>query len=391
MSMARRIAVAVPLSLFLLLASGSAKLRPDGTDPSFVREKQPVAISEQAQEFLVSKQVDGKVKVWVFFTDKAIYNDTDFRQAAQLVEPTISERAKARRARHGIDGVRFADLPVSALYTRRLTELGAKILSTSRWLNAAAVEIDFGRLAQMAPLSFVERIQPVAQYTRPLPEVTAQPEDQPMYRQPADEHALSYGTSFGQLDQINVPTCHDAGYNGEGVLIAVFDTGFRTGHVSFANAIAQGRLIAQYDFVFGDSVVDNQPEDWSSAWSHGTSTWSTCGGENSGVHYGPAYKASFILCKTEDVRQEVIQEEYDWVAAAEWVETLGADIITSSLGYSDWYVQANYNGDYCVTTVAADLAAEAGILVVNSIGNSGRAPPLWARLLTPTASSRWAL
>ncbi|MCX6831119.1 MAG: S8 family serine peptidase, partial [candidate division Zixibacteria bacterium] len=186
-----------------------------------------------------------------------------------------------------------------------------------------------------------------------------------------DSKGLSYGSSAAQLTQISVPQCHDSNYAGQGVIISMFDSGFRTSHNSFTQIRNQGRLLAKYDFVFHDTVVDNQVNDDASAWSHGTSTWSACGGENPGIHYGPAYKASFILCKTEDIRSETQVEEDNWEAAVEFADALGTDIISSSLGYSDWYDTPDYNGQTCVSTLAALQAARYGILVCNSIGNSG--------------------
>ena len=186
-----------------------------------------------------------------------------------------------------------------------------------------------------------------------------------------DAQGLLYGASAAQLTQINVPQCHDSNYVGQGVIISMFDSGFRTTHNSFAQIRAEGRLLAKHDFVFHDTIVDNEPIDDPSAWSHGTSTWSTCGGENPGIHYGPAYKASFILCKTEDIRSETPVEEDNWVAAVEWVDSIGTDIISSSLGYTDWYTTPDYDGRTCVSTLAALQATRYGILVCNSIGNNG--------------------
>ena len=98
---------------------------------------------------------------------------------------------------------------------------------------------------------------------------------------------------------------------------------------------------------------------------------STLGGELDGTHYGAAFESEFLLAKTEYVPTETQVEEDNWVAGMEWADSLGADVISSSLGYSDWYVTANYNGDFCVTTKAADSAAVLGIIVCNSMGNAG--------------------
>lgn len=362
------------LLIILSFSLAAAKQRPDFQDPSFFRAKSVNPVSEQAADYMAKNQVEGKVKVWVFFTDKNIFSQTEFKAAAQKVQAGLTDRAKARRAKHGITEPRFNDLPVNAAYVSQLEGLGAKILSTSKWLNAAAVEIDLNRVNLIARSSFVSHVQPTATYKRPVEEASLEKGDQSEAQQSLEAHSLSYGASLGQLTQINVPICHDSGYAGQGMIIAMFDTGFRKSHNSFAQAYLDGRVLAEHDFVFNDGNVANEVGDDASAWSHGTSTWSTSGGANPGVHYGPAYLASFLLCKTEDVRSETVQEEYNWEAAVEWSDSIGTDIISSSLGYTDWYVTTNYTGDFCVSTIAADYAASVGILVVNSAGNAGSAP-----------------
>ncbi|MGB5107754.1 MAG: S8 family serine peptidase [Candidatus Zixiibacteriota bacterium] len=362
------------LLIILSFSLAAAKQRPDFQDPSFFRAKDATPISDQAINYLAKNQVDGKVKIWVFFTDKNIFNQAQFKAAAQAAQSGFTERAKARRAKHGITEARFTDLPVNASYVSQLESLGAKILSASKWLNAAAVEIDLDRVGSVTRTSFVSRVQPTATFKRPVEEAALEKGNPSGDLNSLESHSLLYGGSLGQLTQINVPICHDSGYAGQGMIIAMLDTGFRKSHNSFAQAYLDGRVLAEHDFIYNDGNVSNEPIDQSDAWSHGTSTWSTSGGANPGVHYGPAYLASFILCKTEDVRSETIQEEYNWEAAIEWSDSIGTDIVSSSLGYTDWYVTANYNGDFCVTTIAADVAASVGILVVNSAGNAGSAP-----------------
>ncbi len=355
----------------LAVSMAVAKIKPVSEDPSFVRERAAEAITAPAIQYLSEHQSQGKVKIWVYFTDKAVFNQDQFQRASAAVNIAMSERARARRAKHGIDEVKFTDLPVNSSYVDQLVQQGATILRTSKWLNAAAIEIDLNRVGTIAGMSFVAEVEPAVALKRSLPVDEPQKGEAPVEKTTLGTHSLSYGSSLTQLAQINVPVCHDSGYAGQGVVIAMFDTGFRKSHNSFAAAYLDGRVIAEYDFVYNDGNVANEAADWSSAWSHGTSTWSTSGGENPGVHYGPAYEATFILCKTEDVRDETIQEEYNWVAAIEWCDSIGTDIVSSSLGYTDWYTAPDYDGNTCATTVAADIAASNGILVVNSAGNAG--------------------
>jgi serine protease AprX len=359
------------LTILLVYALGIAKNQPTPQYSELVKPKQPIAFTSSAAHYVEKHQENGKFKVWVFFTDKGVYNKDQFESATLAAKATLTPRASARRAKHGVTTIEFADLPVNPRYVDLVTSTGAKLRWASKWLNAASFEVDQAALDQIGKLPFVEKIQPVAIYNRSIDS----PVDNKSIIQPEksglDSKSLSYGSSAAQLTQISVPQCHDSNYAGQGVIISMFDSGFRTTHTSFAQILAQGRLLATYDFVFHDAVVDNQVNDDASAWNHGTSTWSTCGGENPGVHYGPAYKASFILCKTEDIRSETEIEEDNWVAAVQFVDSIGTDIISSSLGYSDWYTTFNYNGQTCVSTLGALQAMRYGILVCNSIGNNG--------------------
>jgi serine protease AprX len=148
----------------------------------------------------------------------------------------------------------------------------------------------------------------------------------------------------------------------------VFDSGFP--HLTH-EALGAMAIAAERDFVNdGDSVRESTD-------AHGTNTLSTVGGFAPGQLIGPAYAATYLLAVTEDVRSETPLEEDHWAAAAEWAEALGADVISSSLGYSTFdrphtsYTDRDMDGQTAVTTRAAALAAERGIVVVNSAGNEG--------------------
>jgi subtilisin family serine protease len=347
---------------------------PTDVDQKLIRPRLAQIVASDAVNYLDRHQVNGKVKVWVFFTDKAVYSKQQMQSAALSVSQGFSERTLARRARNGVSAVQFSDLPVHSQYVDLVSGAGAQLRRVSRYLNAASFEVSPSKLGLIGAFPFVAKIEPVAYFKR-IADVPAQTEKQPIQKQALDAAGLIYGSSYAQLNQIAVTICHDSGYNGAGVLISMFDSGFRKSHSSFTRAYAEGRVLAEWDFIFNDSNVSNEAEDDASAWSHGTSTWSTCGGENPGTHYGPAYKASFILCKTEDIRSETPVEEDNWVAAMEWVDSLGTDIISSSLGYSDWYTQAQYNGRTCISTLAAVTAQQHGILVCNSVGNNGPGSP----------------
>jgi len=373
--MRRLIVISSLASIFLLstiLVYGKASN--SAPDLRYYRAKAADPLPARVMDFLQNRSSDGTAEVWVFFTDKGFTDAATFQRAQAAYSHMFTERAMKRREKSGITEIRLSDLPVSGNYVRILKSVGANIHRTSRWLNAAAITVNIDKLSWIAAQTFVQEIEPVAHYKRIEPSLNKGAQQPPSEGEALGSNSLSYGSSFGQLQQINVPICHDSGYAGQGMMIAMFDTGFRTSHSAFSTIISEGRLIAKYDFVFGDTIVDNEAADVSSAWSHGTSTWSATGGEAPGSMYGPAYEASFVLCKTEDVRSETQVEEYNWVAALEFSDSLGVDIVSSSLSYSDWYTSSDYDGNTCVTTVAADMAAQNGMLIVNSAGNSGPSP-----------------
>jgi len=364
--------------LLMITALTSAKNAPPFlTDEPVILKKGPETLSANVRSFL--NQKDSKTaKVWVFFTDKGVFTKEEFNAKALSVR--FSEKVMKRRAKVGMDHVVFADLPVMQDYIDEVISLGGKHRRTSRWLNAASFEISPDKLDEIGALPFVLQIRPVASF-RSEPE-TAEPIrlDLPDWQSLAPD-ALDYGNSYAQLQQINVPAVHDKGYHGEGVTLAIFDTGYRKSHEVFAPHYDEGRVLAEWDFVFDDNNTANEPDDWSNQWNHGTYIWSTSGGHKDGVQYGPAFKANFLLAKTEDVRSETPVEEDNWVAALEWADPLGADVVTSSLCYSDWYTYEDLDGNTATITLAANTAADLGIVVCNAMGNSG---PGAGTLLAPS-------
>jgi subtilisin family serine protease len=324
-------------------------------------ERPGAPASERLQTALERSGPGETQAVWVFLRDKA---------GAAAAAP-LTPRALSRRQLRGIGPVvTDADRPVSAAYLEQVAGAVTRVRHASRWLNAVSVDATPPQVEALRGLPFVERLDLVARFQRPT-----EPPGAPAARASSARRsraAIDYGPSLSQLALIGVPELHALGLSGEGVVVAVFDAGFdNLTHEAFASM----KILAQYDFVNGDLDVANGADRGEG--SHGTSTLSVLGGFADGMLVGPAYGAYYLLGKTEDTTRETPVEEDHWAAAAEWAEAAGADVISSSLGYLTYdagfrsYTAAQMDGDTAISTRAADLAAERGVVVVNSAGNEG--------------------
>jgi subtilisin family serine protease len=310
-------------------------------------------------------------KVWVYFTDKNVFDATSYRARLAEVASLLDEHAAARRLKSlGPDLVDHHDIPVHAGYSSELERSGATILRESRWLNAVSVRAPLSSLSSIAGLPFVRKLTLVrAGRSSRLPEPGLTGEEQPIAR--GASKLLDYGPSFGQLDEINIVAAHGLGLSGAGVRISMMDTGYWRDHPTFERLLIEGRILDQWDFVNNDPETMDEPGDPEGQHNHGTSTFSVVGGFTEGELIGAAYGADFLLAKTEDVSQEHPVEEDNWAAAAEWADNLGADVISSSLGYIEWYEYPDMNGNTAVITIAADIAVGRGIVVSTAAGNWG--------------------
>jgi hypothetical protein len=264
----------------------------------------------------------------------------------------------------------------------RVAAIGARVRVRSRWLNAVSADVPAAALRQLLQDRDLKRIQPLGRFKlRPSPRtgrvvdlapriITAGAPGDTCGVTPGDDPVL--GPSEMPYRQLHLRPLTDQGINGTGVRIAIFDTGFDTSNPAFTGIT----ITAQHDFVFNDDVVRNEPTDDPGAQFHGTATWSLFAGDVSGRLHGIARGAHYLLAKTEDIRTETRVEEDNYVAALEWADSIGVDIVSSSLAYLIFdngfsYTPSQLNGDVAVTTVAADMAAQRGILVVTAAGNEG--------------------
>lgn len=309
------------------------------------------------------------IKVWAYFEDReltvAARTEALAAAKAQLHPRAARRRAKMNAGQEWVDG---RDLPLSDSVLRACAATGARLHQQSRWLNAASFQATLEQVARLERTPGVRRVTRVCGLRRAHVPTPIPAASRPL-RGPdaggAKTTTLDYGSNQGAMVQANVVPSHDMGLSGEGVLVAMLDTGFRTTH----EALSGIPVLAAWDFVNNDADVDQEDIDPTGSINHGSMTLSTLAGYMPGQLIAPAYGASVLLARTEDLGQEIPIEEDNWVAGLEWAEALGADIISSSLGYIDWYTAADLDGDTAVTSIAADLAVARGLVVVTSAGN----------------------
>jgi subtilisin family serine protease len=336
-------------------------------------------ISPRLMAFLSRQAPDNALKFWIFFTDKGITSEAAYQIALIEAERRLTERAR-RRLRRVNTQVDIHDLPLYQPYIQQIVSAGGRVVGHSRWLNAVSVSATPEILYRLAELPFVRTIEPVSVYRRPIPPAP-KPDLQTRILKPPSTTGLSYGPSATQLAQLHVPELHDLGLSGRGVLVAVFDTGFNLNHTAFDSL--RSHVVAEWDFIHGDDNTADDPQQdiFVGQHNHGTETLSAIAGYAPGALIGPAYGAQFLLAKTESIAFEQQIEEDWWLQAMEWADSLGADIISSSLGYNVWYQISDMDGKTAVTTKAATVAVSRGIVVVNAMGNEGQS--LWRRMIAP--------
>lgn len=306
------------------------------------------------------------------------YKPTDQYSLNRPLE-LLSKASLERREREKI-GLDSTDIPVSEKYIALIAEEVDEILYHSRWLNASLVRADSAAVAKIASFPFVSKVEYAARGGKRNAENGIQGYDA---KEPAAA-AIRTGTTFDFQNHIlGIPEMHADGFNGEGIKIAVFDAGFLNADAigGLQHLFNENRILATRDFVLpGSSHVFR-------ADTHGTGALSLLASFDPSQLIGGAYAAEYILCITEDVDSEFRIEEYNWVRAAEFADSLGVDIINSSLGYNYFddpdmnYSREDLDGETAVISIGAGIAANKGILVVSSSGNEGNIS--WQTITVP--------
>lgn len=297
----------------------------------------------------------------------------------------LTQRSLDRRTKSAIL-LDIKDLPVTPSYVTQIAATGAVVVYSLKWFNAVVVNTnDPAVLSAIAALPFVDHLDQVL----PKNPVQVPANSGMMHMDEIPPYTLykplpvnitkstgsfNYGQAYNQVHMITLDALHNLGFSGQGMMIAVLDAGFY--HVdqisAFDSLWLNNRILGTRDFnlpgnnVFGDNMH-----------THGTSVLSIMGGNLPGQMVGTAPNASFWLIRTEAGEYESLIEEYNWAGGAEFADSLGVDVINSSLGYTIFdnpvynHTYADMDGNTTPVTRAADLATSRGIMVVNSAGNDG--------------------
>lgn len=302
----------------------------------------------------------------------------------------LSHKAVERRKRQGLT-VDSTDLPVSAKYLRQMEnslsqrQPGEKrskaewvIVGTSRWNNTVLVRAnDSTLLRRLSSLDCITKSQcvwtspdSIDRYVKHIYHETFNPWD--------SVPGVIYGNGKEQLEMLQGHRLHNIGHKGKGMTIAVLDGGFQ--NVDVIPAFLHANIVGAKDFVYPNSPYFYQETD------HGTKVLSTMATNESNVLIGTAPEARYWLLRCEDQQTEQPVEEDYWAMAAEFADSAGVDIITSSLGYNDYdtpnyYHQRDLDGKTAFISRTASMLAHKGIILVNSAGNSGMGP--WKKISFP--------
>ncbi|MCC5932201.1 MAG: S8 family serine peptidase [Cyclobacteriaceae bacterium] len=282
----------------------------------------------------------------------------------------MTSDALMRRERQGI-ALDISDLPVSGAYLNELKLKGVPVFFSSKWLNAVLVEAGEDQLSELESLPFVSKIEFVAPGARLLYENTGG-RNRKKGTQEIEISPAERASTHAQNRMLGIDKMHEKGFKGRGIKIAVFDSGFRNvdNSIFFEQVKNENRFIATRDFIRNSNSVYQFD-------FHGSRVLSCIAAYRENEFIGTAYESDFILCVTEDVSSEYRIEEYNWLFAAEYADSIGVDIINSSVGYSYFddasmdYTYQDMDGRTAIISRAAAFAARKGMIVVASNGNEG--------------------
>ena len=292
----------------------------------------------------------------------------------------LTHKSVERRKRQGFS-VDSTDLPVSNKYLRQIEKVSPKatIIGTSRWNNTVLVHAnDTTIFSSIAALPFIVKVERVWESPDSIPKMVKQ-DFHDSFNAWDSIKGTPYGHGKDQIEMVNGQRLHNIGMKGKGITIAVLDGGFQ--NADKIPAMQHVNIVGTKDFVYPNSPFFYQETD------HGTKVLSAMGANEPEVLVGTAPEARYWLLRCEDQQTEQPVEEDYWVMAAEFADSVGVDIINSSLGYNDYdgdsayYHQRDLDGQTAFISHTASMLAKKGIILVNSAGNSGMGP--WKKIAFP--------
>jgi len=308
---------------------------------------------------------DDAVRFRIFLKDKA-----------GTEAPQLSALSLMRREKQGLT-LDSTDFPVSTKYKKVLLEKGFSILSQSRWMNTVVVSAPSPlSLDAVLALPFVAKVQTVWSKDLYQPTDATKPIQSKVKESP--NSSTVYGKADMQVRMLGLPALHEAGFKGRGKLIAVVDAGFfGADTMSWFKDVS---ILATKDFTGQSSSIFK-------GHAHGTSVLSVMAAKKDYIFVGTAPEATYCLLRSEDPQTEFPIEEDYWIAAVEYADSIGVDIVSSSVGYSEFdikemsYSKAQLDGKTAYISKAARIAAAKGMLMVCSAGNLGS--EAWAKIMFP--------
>jgi len=324
--------------------------------------------------------------VFVFFKDKP-------NKAAFYSNPLseLSQKSLDRRTNLGISLI-DQDAPIEPSYIQNIRNLGFTVTDYSKWLNGVAVNATSAQIQTLSQQSYVDHVESFVKN----PNGTIRKEKIEKFKefnsQNADKNGLAtfnYGNGLNQINQINVRALHVAGFTGSGMTIAVIDTGFPTVNTgtAYKRLRDNGQIKGGYNFINKSTDIYN-----TSLNTHGAICMGAIGGYLDNQFVGTAPDADFYLYASEDGANEIPEEELYWIEAAEEADRKGVDVISTSLGYTEFddsrydYTYADMNGTTSFIARGAQIAAEKGIFVTFAAGNEGSKP--WHYISTPADNAK---
>ena len=291
-------------------------------------------------------------------------------------EEFLSERALVRRNRQQLP-VDETDLPVSQAYVKELVGVGARLVTTSKWNNTVVLEVEDTLLMdKVASMPFVTQVK----------KVWIQPDSIPLRNKNRKKEVTNnvkksgnfYGKAFQQINIHGGDSLHALGFTGKGMHVAIIDAGFyNADKIKFFKKLD---LLGTRDFVNPNSDIYEEH-------SHGMMVLSCMAANKKDVFVGTAPEASYWLLRSEDNDTEQPVEEDYWAAAIEFADSVGVDVVNTSLGYYHFdegyepYRYRDLDGHTSLMSHSASMATDKGIVVVCSAGNSGA--DAWKKVTPP--------